>query len=199
MSIGNLHRMLAPRSVAVIGPSTKPQSVGAALMHSLLQGGSHFVLPIRPEDEPALRQMASGMDVNELWHEFFSPLRDGSRRSAARLSQIDDDRETLAGLARMTADQDFEIANCAILVRDWSHGLARELMRELLEAAAAHGIRQHVAVLPANHVALFELYEDVGFSLAAHDADPSFSIARRATEQPSPQKLDRFTSAGGQE
>jgi acetyltransferase len=170
-----------------------PQNLEATVSTS--DGGSYFVRPIRPEDEPALRQMASGMDANELWHEFFSPLRDGSRRSAARLSQIDYDREmtlvvwegnTLSGLARMTADPDFEIANCAILIRDWSHSLACELMRLLLQAAAVQGIRQLVSVLPASHAALAKLYKDVGFSLEAHEADPSYLFAKRATEQSRP-------------
>lgn len=151
-------------------------------------GVSYYVRPIRPEDEPALRQMASSVAVEELWHEFFSPLRDGSRRSAARLSQIDYDREmtlvawdgdALVGIARMTADPDFEAADCAILVRDWSHNLAGELMRLLLEAAAVQGIRRVISVLPASRAALSKLFEDLGFTLEVHDADPSCLLARR--------------------
>jgi acetyltransferase len=46
MSIRNLHFALRPRSVAVVGASERPGSLGAALMRNLLAGG--FKGPIRP-------------------------------------------------------------------------------------------------------------------------------------------------------
>ncbi len=46
MSIRNLDLLLAPRSVAVIGGSDRPQSVGATVMRNLLAGG--FAGPILP-------------------------------------------------------------------------------------------------------------------------------------------------------
>lgn len=49
MSIRNLDRMFRPRSVAVIGASDRPHSVGAALMRNLTQGGfSGSVVPVNP-------------------------------------------------------------------------------------------------------------------------------------------------------
>ena len=50
MSIRNLDKMFAPRSIAVIGASDKPNSVGAALMTNLLQAGfAGPVLPVNPK------------------------------------------------------------------------------------------------------------------------------------------------------
>jgi acetyltransferase len=46
MSIRNLEFLLAPRSVAVIGGSDRPGSVGATVMHNLLTGG--FAGPVWP-------------------------------------------------------------------------------------------------------------------------------------------------------
>ena len=49
MSIRNLDKMFNPRSVAVIGASDKPKSVGAALMDNMLRGGYRGpVLPVNP-------------------------------------------------------------------------------------------------------------------------------------------------------
>ena len=39
MSIRNLDKMFRPRSIAVIGASDKPNSVGSALMTNLLRAG----------------------------------------------------------------------------------------------------------------------------------------------------------------
>jgi acetyltransferase len=49
MSIRNLDKMFKPRSVAVIGATDKPHSVGAALMGNLLRAGfSGPVVPVNP-------------------------------------------------------------------------------------------------------------------------------------------------------
>jgi acetyltransferase len=152
-------------------------------------GNSIFVRPIRPEDEPALRRLARTLDPTELWHEFFSPLRDGTRQSAARLSQIDYDREmtfvalrgdTLVGIARMTADPDFESADCAVLVQNSSLDVAQTLLQMLLEAAAAQGIRHIVALLPADRTAIVNIYRDIRFDLAADPMNAAYLTARRA-------------------
>ena len=56
-------------------------------------GKVYAVRPIRPEDEPALRRFADEVDTADLWHAFFAPLRERTHETAARLSQIDYDRE----------------------------------------------------------------------------------------------------------
>ena len=49
MSIRNLDHLFQPRSVAVIGATDKPHSVGAALMNNLLRGGfSGPIVPVNP-------------------------------------------------------------------------------------------------------------------------------------------------------
>ncbi len=66
MSIRNLDRMFRPRSIAVIGASDKPHSVGAALMTNLLGGGfSGPILPINPRAE-AIHGTAAFGDVASL-------------------------------------------------------------------------------------------------------------------------------------
>jgi acetyltransferase len=59
MSIRNLDRLLAPRSVAVIGASDRPASVGATVMRNLLAGGfSGPVWPVNPKHEQVAGQPA---------------------------------------------------------------------------------------------------------------------------------------------
>ena len=90
------------------------------------EGQSYAVRPIKPEDEPALRRFADEVDSGDLWHSFFAPLRERTHETAARLSQIDYDREMtllawdgerVAGLARSTADPNFEKSECAVIIR----------------------------------------------------------------------------------
>ena len=50
MSVRNLEFLFRPKSVAVIGASNKPQSVGATLMRNLLSGGFPGpILPVNPK------------------------------------------------------------------------------------------------------------------------------------------------------
>ncbi|HEX7563776.1 MAG TPA: CoA-binding protein, partial [Bradyrhizobium sp.] len=50
MSIRNLDKMFHPRSIAVIGASARPKSVGAALMTNLMNGGFDGpIMPVNPK------------------------------------------------------------------------------------------------------------------------------------------------------
>ena len=52
MSLRNLDRLFTPRSIAVVGASNRPRSVGATVMRNLLQGGfAGAVLPVNPKYE----------------------------------------------------------------------------------------------------------------------------------------------------
>jgi len=154
-------------------------------------GGSVFaVRPIRPEDEPALRRFAAEVDSTDLWHPVFAPLRERSHETAARLSQIDYDREMtmlawegsrIAGLARSTADPDFEQAEAAVIIRAdlREKGLATRLLQALLSAVSAQGVRKAVLVYPAGLERLEGIAAELGFSAAADPGDPTRMHAER--------------------
>jgi acetyltransferase len=143
----------------------------------LREGATFSVRPIRPEDEPALRRFADEIDDRDLWHPFFAPLRPRTHETAARLSQIDYDREMtlvawsgdrVTGLARSTADPDFEEAECAVIVRSdlREKGLATRLLEELLRTITAQGIRRAAMVFPANLETVRAIGNELGFDAA---------------------------------
>ncbi|MDP2256507.1 MAG: bifunctional acetate--CoA ligase family protein/GNAT family N-acetyltransferase [Polaromonas sp.] len=65
MSVRNLEYLFRPRSVAVIGASDRPQSIGATVMRNLLEGGfAGPIWPVNPKHgsvagRPAFRDVAS--------------------------------------------------------------------------------------------------------------------------------------------
>ncbi len=135
------------------------------------------VRPIRPEDEPALRIFADQVDNDDLWHEFFSPLRARSHETAARLSQIDYDREmtlvawdgeTVVGLARSVSDPDFDTAECAVIIRAdrRERGLATALIDALTKTIGALGIRRAALVFPQDRARMVNLARELGFDMA---------------------------------
>jgi acetyltransferase len=147
--------------------------------------GSVFaVRPIRPEDEPALRRFAEEVDSADLWHPVFALLRERSHETAARLSQIDYDREMtmlawegarVAGLARSAADPDFETAEAAVIIRAdlRDKGLATQLLELLLQAVADQGVHKAVLLYPARLDRLTAIAAELGFVTSANAADPS--------------------------
>jgi acetyltransferase len=157
------------------------------------EGQSYTVRPIRPEDELALRRFADEVDTKDLWHAFFAPLRDRTHETAARLSQIDYDREMtlvawdgerVAGLARSTADPNFDIAECAVIIRGdlREKGLARQLLGALLSAITGQGVRHAALVFPANQARMLNLSTDLGFEITASSADASQVQAKKVLQ-----------------
>lgn len=148
------------------------------------EGQPFAVRPIRPEDEPALRRFADEVDTRDLWHTFFAPLRERTHETAARLSQIDYDREMtlvawngkgIAGLARSTSDPNFEEGECAVIIRAdlREKGLARQMLQALLRAIAGQGVRRAVLLFPGNQARMLALANELGFQSAAAPDDAS--------------------------
>ncbi|MDI1344043.1 MAG: acetate--CoA ligase family protein [Pseudolabrys sp.] len=146
------------------------------------EGQAYDVRPIKPEDEPALRRFAEEVDTQDLWHGFFAPLRDRSHETAARLSQIDYDREMtlvawedgrVAGLARSLADADLDASECAVIIRAdlRQKGLASQLLQALLAAIGAQGIRQAVLNFPADRARMLNIAKDLEFAIGPMPAD----------------------------
>ena len=159
------------------------------------EGESYAVRPIRPEDEPALRRFADEIDDRDLWHPFFAPLRPRTHETAARLSQIDYDREMtlvawdgsrIAGLARSAADPDLDEAECAVIIRSdlREKGLATRLLERLLVTIAAQGVRHAVMLYPASLDKMSAISGELGFEPAPHRADKSLIRAVKALSPP---------------
>ena len=111
--------------------------------------------PIRPEDEPLLHDLAAHMTAEDLRRRFLAPMRGLSHQLAARLTQIDYDREIafvamqhgmVLGIARYFADPDRFQAEYAVAVRsDWKgRGVGYVLMVKLIEIARQYGIGELV-------------------------------------------------------
>jgi acetyltransferase len=146
--------------------------------------------PILPEDEPLLHDLAAHMTPEDLRLRFFVPVHELSHQLAARLTQIDYDREmallaihdgTALGIARYFADPDRLTAEFAIAVRsDWhGRGVGYLLMNRLIATAAAAGIGELVGAVLHENRTMLAMCRELGFHLAADSADPSLVRAAR--------------------
>jgi acetyltransferase len=139
---------------------------------NLRDGRRLRIRPIRPQDAPALAEMAQRSTPEDLRLRFFAAMRSIPHALAARLSQIDYDREiamvaieppqadrveAIAGVVRVICDPDNIGGEFAILVRSdlKGFGLGYRLMQEMLDWARRRGlIRVEGEVLAENAVML---------------------------------------------
>jgi acetyltransferase len=149
--------------------------------------GRQFVLrPVRPEDEPRFREAFTRLSPQTVRLRFFAAMRELPHALAARLTQIDYEREMAlvlaepkpAGLAdvfavvRLSADPDNARAEFAIVVRDdmAGQGLGRLLMRRIIDYARARGIGEIFGDVLAENATMLDLGRRLGFRADLHEA-----------------------------
>lgn len=181
----------------VLGTGTPAQAAIAPYPAALARkektaDGLEFLLrPIRPEDEPLLAEMVRRSDAADIRLRFLQPLAGLPHALAARLSQIDYDREMafvalneagpseLLGVGRLVADPENEKAEFAIMVRSdlKGRGLGYCLMQELVAYARRRGLKMlHGDVLKEN-ATMLQLAGEFGFT--AHAAEASDRVEMR--------------------
>jgi acetyltransferase len=173
-----------PSQRLAIRPYPKELEIG----FTLPDGRQFSLRPILPEDEPALQALVRRTPVEDLRLRFFQPLRELPHAMAARLTQIDYNREMaliitspdipgkadIYGVVRITADPDNDKAEYAILV---DHnmvglGLGPMLMRRIIDYARDRGIREiHGEVLRENE-RMLRINEVLGFTIRPQLEDP---------------------------
>ncbi len=172
--------------------------------------GQHFDLrPIRPEDAPLLQDMIEKVTPEDSRLRFFSAVRHLAPQMAARLSQIDYDREMalvaidprtpspeIVGVVRITADPDGERAEYAVLVRSdlKGIGLGWKLMKRILDYARSRGISQVFGHVLRENATMIAMAKELGFSVHAEPDDPSIVMV---TCDLTPETKDTLTSGRG--
>jgi len=180
-----------------VRPSDRPASARLAIrpypreLEEVVSGpdGRRLLLrPVRPEDEPAFRRGFAKLSPESIRLRFFAPLRELSHGMAARLTQIDYDREMalvladpgpapsaeIYGVVRISADPDGEQAEFAVTVRDdmAGRGLGEMLLRRIIAYARGRGIRLIFGDVLAENAPMLDLCRRLGFALEYHPGDP---------------------------
>jgi acetyltransferase len=153
--------------------------------------------PLRPEDEPLLHDLAAHMTPEDLRLRFFTPTRGLTHAVAARLSQLDYDREMALlaerdgialGVAHFFADPDRMRAEYAIAVRsDWKgRGIGYLLMTRIIDIARQRGIGELVGEILRENAPMLQMCRELGFSIAPELSDPEIMVARKSLSEGKP-------------
>lgn len=149
--------------------------------------------PIRPEDEPGFLELFRRLGPEERRMRFQHAIQELSHFQAARMTQIDYDREMalvllgpgadpesreIYGVVQLSADPDNERAEYAILVRgDVSgKGLGRMLLQRMIDYARKCGVREIFGQVLAENLPMLKVCGALGFELRQSPEDPGTVI-----------------------
>ncbi|MEP2827881.1 bifunctional acetate--CoA ligase family protein/GNAT family N-acetyltransferase [Parvibaculum sp.] len=156
------------------------------------EGHVYPLRPIKPEDAALIDELLEHTDPEDVRLRFLSPLRKLPRQLAARLTQIDYDREMafvvfadesrveVVGVGRLSEDPDRERAEFAILVRSdlHGHGLGYSLMQELIAYGRRRGIGEIFGHVLRENRGMLNVCDDLGFTRHAIEGDPTLLETR---------------------
>jgi acetyltransferase len=164
-----------------------PVELETAIEH---RGERLRIRPIRPDDEALLQAFSRRLTPEDVRMRFHGPLRELSHEMAARLTQIDYDREMafllldgkeLLGVGRLAAEPGFEQAEFALVVASdrQGHGYGSLLLNHVLDYAKARGVKRVFGqVLRENH-RMLELTKRLGFQReAGHVGEPDIRVVK---------------------
>ncbi|EWY37261.1 GCN5 family N-acetyltransferase [Skermanella stibiiresistens SB22] len=154
-----------------------------------LNDGRGFLLrPIRPEDEPHVQRMFERMTPEDIRLRFFAPMKRLSHQMAAKLTQIDYDREMalvavaetsdgheeLYGIVRIAADPDNQKAEYAVMVRSdlKGKGLGYVLMTQIIDYARSRGLKQVFGEVLRENTTMLAMCSELGFSRRENRDEP---------------------------
>lgn len=182
----------------LIEPSTEPAAKRLAIspypkelerLYNFPDGRAFLIRPILPEDEPELKDLVKRMPAEDVRMRFFQPIRELPHEMAARLTQLDYEREMalvvtepntlpgkgkILGAVRCNADPNMEKAEYAILVDRamTGIGLGPLLMRYIIDYARKLGIKELYGEVLRENEAMLRLNRALNFTFHTSPDDP---------------------------
>ena len=181
-------------AVGVVEPKASYGWIGAvdlvSVWERLRDGTTVRIRLVRPEDEPRLHDLAAHMSDEDLRLRFLAPVKGLSSAVAARLSQLDYDRDLgllaerrglALAMAHLFTDPERMRAEYAIAVRsDWKgRGLGCLLMTRLIDLARQREISELVGEVLRENVPMLRMCRKLGFAVSPEPSDFSIFVATK--------------------
>ena len=148
-------------------------------------GATLLVRPIRPEDAEAHAALFARLTPEDIRFRFFSTLRALSAEQVARMTQVDYDREMAfvavdeasgdtVGVCRLVREPYTDVGEFAVVVegRMKGRGLARRLMRKLIDWARARGMTTITGQVLAENQPMLAFVRKLGFAVRRLPDEP---------------------------
>jgi RimJ/RimL family protein N-acetyltransferase len=143
-----------------------------------------FVRPIKPDDEPLIRDLLTHVSKEDLRLRFFDSIREFSHPFIARLTQIDYARamafvaideasDEIIGVVRLYSGSSHETGEYAILLRSYlkGRGLGWALMQLIIEYAKSEGLKRIVGQILQENTVMLKMCRELGFQIETDPED----------------------------
>jgi len=176
LALDSRARLIAPGEARPARPAIRPYPQGLTHPLTLESGETVTVRPVRPDDAPRLIELVDKSVREDVRLRFRAGLAALPPDWAARLSQLDYDREmalaaidgqgAILGVARLAADPEGETAEFALMVRTdhQQRGLGHTLLSELLAYARARGLASLWGDIERTNTRMLDVAADLGFT-----------------------------------
>ncbi len=157
-------------------------------------GRAFMVRPLRPEDEPEIQSLIGRLSPRAIRLRFFAPLKTLSHSDAARLTQIDYDREMalaltepgpagempIYGVVRLISDANNERGEYAVVVQDdlTGKGLGMLLMKRIIAYAQSRSLREIIGHVLSENQTMLKLCRELGFKFERNLEDAAGVLVR---------------------
>jgi len=147
---------------------------------SLIDGTQLHIRAIKPEDEPAWKDLLRRSSSESLWKRFRYLFKEATHEMASRFCFIDYDRELalcveviqdnqplLIAVARLVSDPDHDAADYGILVADaFQHrGLGRLLTQKCIDIGRRWGLKQIAGETTTDNLDMIRIFRSLGFQV----------------------------------
>lgn len=160
-------------------------------------GAPYTIRPIRPDDEPLLQELISACDAEDIRLRFFTAFQKLPDKLAARLTQIDYDREMafvleregrLAGVVRLSTLYTGEDAEYAVLVRSDLKGLGLgwRLMKHIIAYGRTQPLNRIIGEVLSENEAMIGMCLALGFEKHTVPDDTSLVKMVLVLDRPGP-------------
>ena len=144
------------------------------------KGHLFFIRPVRPSDADLLIKHFYSLSPKSVYMRFFTPLKELSKKSLIKLTQIDYDREIalvalmgkgesrkMVGVCRIIMGPDRSLGEFAMAISDaWQgHGIGLALLSRCLTAARHMGVAKVMGLVLAENRKMLQLGRKLGFGV----------------------------------
>ena len=155
-------------------------------------GHPFFIRPIRPSDADLLIAHFYSLSPRSVYMRFFTPLKELSKRSLIRLTQVDYDREIalvalmgkgdtrkMVGVCRIIMGADHSMGEFAMAISDdWQGmGIGSSLLIQCLKGAGQMGLKRVMGLVLAENRQMLQLGRKLGFSVKRVQASGEYELS----------------------
>ncbi len=160
----------------------------------LPDGSQIFIRPIKPTDEPALRELFYSFSKDTIFYRFFSYLRAMPHEKLTKFVNVDYEKEMalvaivringeekIVGSTRYYVDPSTGLAEFAIEVQDefQNKGIGTALFQHLIRVAKIKGVKGFVGYLLDSNTRAYRLVTKTGYPLETKWEDGVYTLTLR--------------------